>query len=236
MAFEKTWLQVGPQVFIVDGNANGTVIISSTSGFKVKQTVKITAIGETTLTLEVKRVLSPTTLLVGPRDKDFNTRTDLTNYTLAKFSSISAEEQRKSTPVLNDREAAIYEQEPTVAKRVIQVDEWGRFYNNNNPISVNPVVDNSISESYTGLIISNITVVNISHTSGNNIRFFFLECPSTRDPDLPNGINDAIKYSLDGVVYLALMSGESIFLPANCTNIKLMTNLANTSYRIIIWG
>lgn len=77
----------------------------------------------------------------------------------------------------------------------------------------------------------------ISHSSGRNIMFFFLEVPGRRDPDLSNGINDAIKYSIDGGTnYFNLMSGESVFLPANCTNIKLQTNSNGTNYRIIIWG
>lgn len=145
MAFEKSWLQVGPQLFTVDGNPNGTITLATTSGFKVKQNVKISAIGEPTLTLEVKRVLSPTTLLVGPKDKGLNERTDISSYTVAKVSTISAEAQNKVIPPINDRESAIYEQEPTVAKRVIQVDEWGRFYSISNPLPVNATVDVELS-------------------------------------------------------------------------------------------
>lgn len=135
MAFERKWLRVS-QPFISDGGQDGTVIVGSTSGFKAKQKINISSIGQSPIVLEIKRVLSPTTMLVGPIDKGINSRTDISNYTVTDSAIITAEEQSKKHPTEKDREAALYEQEPTVAKRVILVDEFGRFYETTNPLPV----------------------------------------------------------------------------------------------------
>jgi hypothetical protein len=144
MAYERKWLRVEAQSFVANGGDDGSIILASTSGFKVKQKVKITAVGKPSILLEVKRVLSPTTLLVGPLSTGINTRTNLIEYTTDKFPAISAEEQEKNSITREDREAAIYEQEPTVAKRVVLVDEWGSFYQTANPLPVQ-LTDGSIN-------------------------------------------------------------------------------------------
>lgn len=136
MAHEREWLRVEVRSFVSDGGADGSITLSSTSGFKVKQKVKITAIGESPLVLEVKRVISPTTLLVGPFNQNINIRTNLSAYTVAKASGISAETQSKKFPTDKDIHSFIYEQEPTVAYRTISVDEYGDFYSSNNPLPV----------------------------------------------------------------------------------------------------
>ena len=51
-------------------------------------------------------------------------------------ATVSAVIQSKSKTPPADHEHAVYEQEPTLAKRVIGVDEWGNFYDEDNPISV----------------------------------------------------------------------------------------------------
>lgn len=118
--------------------------------FKVKQKVVVTADGEPNLELEVKRVLEDEeTLYVGPRknnaapgphsqyrDGSINARTDLSAYTVAKSAAIRAEEQPRAKIPEQEIERNTYEHEPTVARRVFNVDEWGRPYSDCNPFPV----------------------------------------------------------------------------------------------------
>ena len=92
-------------------------------------------------------------------------------------------------------------------------------------------------EHFNGSITTAGSPVTITPTSGRNVQFFFLSVPGVRDPDNPNAISDAIKFSLDaGTTYDNIMSGESIFLPANITDIRLDSNANGTTYRIIVWS
>ncbi len=136
MAYERKWLLTGVRPLLSDGGEDGSVTIESTSGFKVKQIVKITAIGVSPVVLQVKRVLSPTKMLVGPKDSGIQSRYDLSEFTVAKSSTISATEQDKKVPTDKEIHSWVYEQEPTVAYRTIGVDEWGRFYTTENPFPV----------------------------------------------------------------------------------------------------
>jgi len=143
--FEKRFAAVPAQVFTADGGANGSVSIANTSLFKVKQQVVITATGQPNLELEVKKVLSPTSMIVGPVTGNINAFTDLSAYTTAASASILANEQRRPTIIGDDFERAVYEEEPTVAKRVILVDEFGNKYTEDYPLPVGATFSGSIS-------------------------------------------------------------------------------------------
>ena len=128
MAFEKKMAAVPPQPFTADGDIYGTVHLSDTAPFKVKQKVYLKANSLPTLALEVKRVLSSTVLIVGPRDKNIAEFTDIHRYTVILNPIIFADDQvRKSIP---EQEVPVvtYEEEPTVAQRVISVDKYGDKY------------------------------------------------------------------------------------------------------------
>lgn len=144
--FEKRFALVPAQVFTADGGANGSVSIADTRLFKVKQQVVITATGQPNLdTLEVKKVLSLTQMIVGPQTGNINTFTDLSAYTTVAGARIFANEQKRPQISADDFERAVYEEEPTVAKRVILVDELGNKYDDDNPLPTSATFSGSIS-------------------------------------------------------------------------------------------
>jgi len=136
MAIERVWKHQPPIAFIADGGANGVVTVNSVECLKVKQIVTVSAIGLPDLNLEVKRVLSFTQLIVGPKGKNLLAKTDLSAYTMAQSSSISATEQAKTAVPPKDINQAVYEREPTVAIRTISVDKVGDHYSLDNPFPV----------------------------------------------------------------------------------------------------
>lgn len=144
--FEKRFAAVPAQVFTADGGANGSVSVADTSLFKVKQQVIVTATGQPNLdALEVKKVLSPTSMIVGPSTGSINTFTNLSAYTVLAGASIQANEQKRPTIGADDFERAVYEEEPTVAKRVILVDEFGNKYSEANPLPTSATFSGAIS-------------------------------------------------------------------------------------------
>lgn len=165
MAIEQKWPAVPPQLFTVDGGAQGQITVADVRGFKVKQAVQIKATGQPDLRVQVKRVTRKTgKIIVGPFP-DTNTQgkaglrttTDLSAYTLAAGAIIFAEEQDKIKIKPDDQDIATYEQEPTVARRVVQVDQFGDFYDQDNPIPI--IFDGTIS----------IGQVEVIGTNGNTI-------------------------------------------------------------------
>jgi len=126
MAFERSWKAVPARVFTQDGTDSGEINVGTTCGFKAKQVVIVSATGEDSLQLEVKRVLSPTLLLVGPVDRGIDQVSDISAYTVAKNAQVRALQQNKKGPGNEIIERTVYEAEPTVAYRTVNVDKFGR--------------------------------------------------------------------------------------------------------------
>jgi hypothetical protein len=99
---ERVIEEVSPIPFTITGGSNGLVTVSSTFGFKVKFNIVITAISLPTLNLEVKQVLSSTTLLVGPVG-NINLRSDLSAYTVFLNSKIAQPEQARPNVPIDDQ-------------------------------------------------------------------------------------------------------------------------------------
>lgn len=130
MAIEQKWPAVPPQLFTVDGSEHGVVKIASAAGFKVKQRVSISAVGQGTLELQVKRVVGPDTLIVGPfptsqQTNTLTARTNLTAYTVAASAYVFAAEQEKSKLKPDDILQAVYRQEPGTTIGVEIDDQYG---------------------------------------------------------------------------------------------------------------
>lgn len=144
MAIEQKWPAVAPQLFTADGGAQGQITTADVRGVKVKQFIVIKATGQPDLRVQVKRVTRKTgKIIVGPpADQQsqgkagLKTTVDLTSYTLASGAYFYAEEQDKVKVKKDDQDAATYEQEPTVARRVVQVDQYGDFYDEDNPLPI----------------------------------------------------------------------------------------------------
>ena len=135
MNTERKWAAIAPLAFTADGGECGQVTLASTVGFKVKQTVFIKGDPLPDLQLEVKAVQSDTVLEVGAKG-NIQDRQDLTLYTTAANSTIEAPRQDRPSIPQKEYERAVYEEEPTMAKRVVPVDKQGNLIDECNP---NPV-------------------------------------------------------------------------------------------------
>ena len=139
MALEKKWNAVAPQAFTIDGNNLGIVTVADTAGFKTKQAAYLRSNTSPDKAVQIKRVLSPTKLVVGLIDQKIASWVplDISAYTVASGAVIGAEEQDKiANPPDGDHYKAIYEADPIVADRVIWVDKYGQFYDADNPLPI----------------------------------------------------------------------------------------------------
>lgn len=161
MAVERKWLAVPPRPFLIDGGQFGVVSVADTAGFKVKQHVVLTALSQPDLLCQVKRVVSNTQLIVGKLDNKIGPEQwlDISAYTVSLGASIYAEEQDKAAmPTEKDHYSAIYEADPTVADRVVMVDQYGRFYSSANRLPVDAVVSISSTPIQSDPYIANISM------------------------------------------------------------------------------
>ncbi len=130
MAIEKKWPAVPPQLFAVDGSSQGVIKVASAAGYKVKQKVVVSATGQPTLQIQVKRVIGPDTIIVGPFPTKvgqslLTVRQDLSLYTTASGAMIFAEEQDKAVLKPEDIFQSVYRQEPGTTIGVEIDDQFG---------------------------------------------------------------------------------------------------------------
>lgn len=133
---ERRLRAVLPATFTADGTAGGVVTIDDTCDFKVKQEVLISAPLSPTLTLEIKRIISRTQLTVGPKSSSMFKYADISAYTTGIGSYIEAKEQERPKVPEQEVERLTYEEEPTIARRVVAVDKYGRKWDESNPLPV----------------------------------------------------------------------------------------------------
>ena len=79
-------------------------------------------------------------MIVGPQTGNINSFTNLSAYTLALSAQVFANEQRRPTITADEFERATYEEEPTVAKRTILVDEFGNKITTANPLPTSATI------------------------------------------------------------------------------------------------
>lgn len=139
--FEKRWPVISPQAFTVDGTTSGIVTIAATTDcFKVKQKIRIKSTAEPTLNLQVNEVLSDTQIRVGPLNKSILCSEDISVYLVADSAIVEAPEQARVSIPATEHERAVYEEEPTVAKRTILVDKFGNLITDTNPLPVDATI------------------------------------------------------------------------------------------------
>jgi len=154
--YEKQWLAVAPVLFTQNGANNGYIFVTDTKGFCVKASVVIQATGQPNLTLQCKRVISSTQMVVGPLGTAIgNTKVDLSAYTLAAGAFIYQDQQARVEVSPQDIVQAVYAQEPVVAIRTTSVDDYGNVYDVNNPLPV--AFDGTIS-------IGNVSIIDDGNT------------------------------------------------------------------------
>lgn len=136
-ALERKWNTVPAQLLTANGTTLGVVTVASTYGFKTKQTAFLQNT-TSSITVQIKRVLSHTKMIVGYVDQRISSwkPLDISAYTIASGASIGAEEQNKNNIPSDDHYSAIYESDPIVADRVILVDKFGDLFGDDNPLPI----------------------------------------------------------------------------------------------------
>ena len=134
--FEKRWAAVSPQLFTSNGTANGKLTIADACIFKVKQQVNLSSNTLPNLNLEIKSILDDFTILVGPTSSNIFTYSDISAYLVADGANIWTIEQKRSSVPVEEINRAVYEEEPTVATRVVMVDKCGEKYGPGNPLPI----------------------------------------------------------------------------------------------------
>jgi hypothetical protein len=150
MFIEKKRKSVSPRLFTANGNGNGLVTVADASDFFVKQKVQIKSNTQPVKEFEIKRFVSNNSFKVGPVGASISTYSDLSQYLVADSATISAPEQDRPGIKPDEIRRATYAEEPIVAKRVIMVDEFGNYYNSNNPLPINAQFSGSLSVNLDG--------------------------------------------------------------------------------------
>ena len=125
MAIEKTWLAVPAMPLLQNGDSTGLIKVSSTLSFKVKQKIILKSSSQQPVELEIKRINDDIYLEVGNTGKSIKQRTDISQFLVSDSAVLLAIEQPRPAIAPDEYERASYEEEPTVAKRVVLVDALG---------------------------------------------------------------------------------------------------------------
>lgn len=154
MAIERFYARIDPVPFTQNGLENGLITIQDTACFKVKMLVIVKAIGFDDKRLQVKRVINSTQMILGPEEGKITAREDMSMYTLAVSPTVEAFEQERPKIPPEDFERAVYEEEPTVAKRTYLVDKYGNPYTLENPLPTDAVVNVNRANSQSLIIVN----------------------------------------------------------------------------------
>lgn len=136
MFIEKKRAGVSPMLLIANGTSDGIVTVSDARGFFVKQTVFIASNTQQPRELEIKRFISKNSFRVGPKGPSMTAFSDISDFQVSENANISAPEQNRPGITDEDYNRAKYVEEPVVADRVIHVDEYGQYYNQENPFPI----------------------------------------------------------------------------------------------------
>ncbi len=220
MFIEKKRLHIAPRAFTANGSIHGLVQIANTRGFYVKQKVTIKSSTQPPLLVEIKRFDSLTSFYVGPLPPQgkIGDRIDISAYLVADGATIEAVEQDRPGITIQEHERAVYVEEPVVAKRVISVDQDGRYYDTTNPVPVR-LSDGSVN---IGTVNAELEV-QLSHKDN--------------DPDAGD-VHDSVRVG-DGTDVLDINPDGSINVVPTAETltyqvINLSTPLANTDYALAL--
>lgn len=196
MAFERKTVSVPPIAFTANGGQFGEVTVADTAGFRVKASAYLTATGLPSLPVQIKIVLSPTTLIVGYIDNQIANwkKLNISAYTVANGAKIGQEWQDKNKITNEDIQKTVYEADPVVALRTIGVDQYGNFYTPNNPLPV--AIEGTIS----------IGTVEVKGTNGNFI-----------EPNPDGSLNVVIENAPTSSVTVVNTYNEVVGVPAGST-------------------
>jgi hypothetical protein len=135
MASERTWNAVPPTLLTANGTTTGLLQITDTAGFYygMAALIKNNSIQQT---VYIGLVVDSTHVWVRSSRgaRDYNV--DLSAYTVASGSALSAAVQEKSAVPMEARLLATYETDPVDAWRTIPVDSYGNHYTASNPLPI----------------------------------------------------------------------------------------------------
>ena len=136
MANERQWDAVPPVLLIENGTTTGILQVADTIGFYfgMEATLKNNT---SQLTVFVKMVVDKNTIYVGATKSGQNYNVDLSAFTVASDSTLSAAAQNKSAVPMEARLQASYETDPVDAWRIKSVDAYGKGYTDSNPLPTN---------------------------------------------------------------------------------------------------
>lgn len=135
MNTERRWAGVGPTNFTADGLDTGIITVEDTACYKVKMKVVVFSDTLQETALVINKVLSRTQMKLGPAGGKITDHTDMSTFLLADNAQIrSVADQDRSNIPPADYERAVYSEEPTMAKRVINVNKYGEENSPENPV------------------------------------------------------------------------------------------------------
>lgn len=141
MFLEKKWASIPTILLTANSTVKGVLTVADTRPLKVKQEILLKSNTQANTVLQVKRVTSKTTFEVGLSNENITQREDVSMFTVADSASFIANEQPRPKIGKEDFERAVYAEEPIGGIRSILVDEFGEYYNADNPFAVNAQVD-----------------------------------------------------------------------------------------------
>jgi hypothetical protein len=133
MQLEKQWPLVLPQLLTANGTNVGVVTVANSEGFYMKQIVALAGSGLPNINGQIINFLSDYSFVVG----DVSTRQplNLSAYTTALSSTVSAAQQSRTSIKPDDTTRAVYQEDPVTAVRVINVDPRGNIIDGTKPLT-----------------------------------------------------------------------------------------------------
>lgn len=208
MAYEKRWVAVAPKLLIADGGIDGKIEVADAIELHVKQVVFLKGDTLPNKKVQINAIESQTEIFVGPLGSNINTREDVSAYTVALNSTIEAEIQNRPGIPDKEFERASFEEEPVVAKRVIQVDPYGNKYTKTNTFPVTDADSKAVLDKINNKLAdgNDIGDVTINNTASNPVEvspsgnlLFGVKYDDVRKTS-PSPTVDVWTYKLDTVV------------------------------------
>ncbi|MCG3175374.1 MAG: hypothetical protein MOGMAGMI_00303 [Candidatus Omnitrophica bacterium] len=209
---EKFWDNTGPILLTNDGDSFGRIEVLSAINFHVKQQVILQS-NTTEGFFEIKRIIGPNIIELGPRKTPLSERSDVSAFLTADVATIRGDKQPRNEIPEKEYKRAVYAEEPVVAWRTVLVNPFGNYYTVDNPLPVQ-LSDGSI----------NIDTLNAN-----------LQVQLTHLDNFPNpgDIADSVQIG-DGSNILNINPDGSINVSVGAVNTPKIENidllLANTEY------